>query len=1126
MARRRAAASTATPRPAGVRDHAAMPDPIATTGLRLLLHGQAVVLLPDGRSVALERRAAALLALAALEPGIGRLRVATMLWPDSADPRRNLRQQLLRFRQTYARELTLGNETLALADGVTASLDDENSAATLLQTHDFEDCPEFAQWLSRQRAARHDRRLNAARQQLASSEAAGDLDAALAAAHALLALDGQAESHHRELMRLHYLRGDTAAGLAAYRRLSDMLAADFSTRPSPASEQLAATLRTTRPGETSPSNLASRPALPVTLKRPPLLVGREAERAAVLQHWAEGRAVLLEGEAGLGKSRLLAELLRDTTPRARLCACGRPGDTGAPYATLARLLRPLLDEGAAGLDTGTRDTLAYLAPMAGPEAATLRPGAMARAVTALLQQREVRVVAVDDLHFADDATVELIAGLVAQAERGRRWLLAARPAEVSATTQALSTSLAELRQLATVTLAPLDEGAIGTLVDTLAVRGLVGSTLAGPLLRHTGGNPLFLLETLKQGLADGSLARGELPRPLSVGALIERRLQRLSEPALTLARVAAIAGVDFSIELAESAIGVRAVQLASAWGELQDAQVLRDEAFAHDLVCDAVLRGVPLPVARRLHADVAAFLKTHRGDPARLALHWEAAGRWAEAREALLSAASGARAAGRYVEQGALLQRAATACERLGDRHAGFEVLIERVQALVLCDDGDAALEAAAALESQAGTDVERLHAIACHANLRGLRMESEAALALGERGLALAEQLGDQAVRLDLCCTLSYVLSVLGRNAEAMERLESMREWVHTQGSPTECQHWTTHMALVSTALGRLREAVRLHEASAALAEQLNLLPELSMDYSNLSDAYSAIGLHGQAAHAARRAATLAQEHGSGSGMVARIELALAKELRNDNRYAEALSMFERWQAGAHQEASPVWQGVARVWWAGLWLRLGQHARALQLLRDDDEEGLDRIRALGWIYRSQIERATGQPWHTSLQRARELFDQRQGWGLAQGLTRLALLAPAEALKKARTLGLLAHASERIGTLVHARVCEAEAAAALGLRPEVRSAAQDALHWLSEGYTTDNVVCRSEMYWATHQALRSVGEDEAAARALKLGLRWLQEQALPHVPAPFMDSFLHRNPAVRGLLAAARANHP
>ena len=51
------------------------------------------------------------------------------------------------------------------------------------------------------------------------------------------------ESHHRELMRLNYLRGDTAAGLAAYRRMSEMLATEYNTRPSAASEELAAVLQ-------------------------------------------------------------------------------------------------------------------------------------------------------------------------------------------------------------------------------------------------------------------------------------------------------------------------------------------------------------------------------------------------------------------------------------------------------------------------------------------------------------------------------------------------------------------------------------------------------------------------------------------------------------------------------------------------------------------------------------------------------------------------------------------------------------------------------------------------------------------------------------------------------------------
>jgi DNA-binding SARP family transcriptional activator len=84
--------------------------------LRVRLYGDPAVVLPDGRVVALERRAAALLALAALEPGISRLRVASMLWTDSNDPRRNLRQQLLRFRQLFGHPLVEGEATLRLID--------------------------------------------------------------------------------------------------------------------------------------------------------------------------------------------------------------------------------------------------------------------------------------------------------------------------------------------------------------------------------------------------------------------------------------------------------------------------------------------------------------------------------------------------------------------------------------------------------------------------------------------------------------------------------------------------------------------------------------------------------------------------------------------------------------------------------------------------------------------------------------------------------------------------------------------------------------------------------------------------------------------------------------------------
>ena len=153
-----------------------MNDVCASVALRL--HGDPAVRLPDGRAVALEPRAAALLALAALEPGITRLRAAAMLWPDSADPRRNLRQQLLRFRRTFGHDLVTGQTTLTLARGAVL----EASQLPLLGALSFDDCDAFAAWLDRQRRQGLHERLAAVRQQLQDAEAAGDLGGALTAA--------------------------------------------------------------------------------------------------------------------------------------------------------------------------------------------------------------------------------------------------------------------------------------------------------------------------------------------------------------------------------------------------------------------------------------------------------------------------------------------------------------------------------------------------------------------------------------------------------------------------------------------------------------------------------------------------------------------------------------------------------------------------------------------------------------------------------------------------------------------------------------------------------------------------------------------------------------------------------
>jgi DNA-binding SARP family transcriptional activator/tetratricopeptide (TPR) repeat protein len=1128
--------------PVRISDDAVMQKSAASAALRVRLYGDPAVVLPDGRVVALERRAAALLALAALEPGISRLRVASMLWPDSNDPRRNLRQQLLRFRQLFAHPLVEGEATLRLIDRLLETPD--SSSAPLLAGFDYEDCEGFQAWLTQQREARRSQRLEAVRQRLAASEAAGDFDAALEAADALLAMDSHLESHHRELMRLNYLRGDTAAGLAAYRRMSEMLAAEYNSRPSAASEQLAAVLQASAPTDavatvTGTAALPRQQVLPVVLKRPPQLVGREVERQLVQQHWAEGRAVLLEGEAGLGKSRLMAEFLAGD--RSTLFASGRPGDAGAPYATLERLLRPLLDDGAAALDAATRETLAHIAPVVASDrdvptraltddtaaAATraartvLRPGAMASAVNELLRQRDIQLIALDDLHFADDATLELLAGLVAQDDPARRWLFAGRSAELHAAAQMLRTSLVELQRLGVVSLAALDERAIAAIVDALAIPGLQGAALAGPLLRHTGGNPLFVLETLKHALIEGTLARGELPRPLSVGALIERRLQRLSEPALTLARVAAIAGVDFSIELAESAIGVRAVQLASAWAELQDAQVLRDESFAHDLVSDAVLRSVPPVVARRVHGQCAQWLAAHDVEPARVAWHWRHGGMPAEAGRAFVAAALRAEAAARLQEEAALYGHAAQAFAEAGLDEERFTALVGRVRSLNQARFDRAAVQECHALLATARTDAQRVRA---HSELAGLlteRGEPQAALEAGQAAMTLARQLGDHEWQVRTACHMATAACSLGRADEAVALLAPLRAWVDAQPDEALRMLWHGEWGAALGHAGRLREAVAAYDVALDAARRLGLRDSEGRLLLNCSVTLRQSGQFDRALALSRQGQSLSATEDGDAAALPIDRLVLARDESEAGLYSSALPALESVVTEFERRQARFWHQAGRMVLVRLWLDLGQYARAVPLLRDEPDELPVWLRADRRLLQLELARALGQPVPAGvLDEALALAAADPQRGPSLQVRTLRSVPPAQVLAQAPSLIKTLSARERFGALLALHVHVARAALVEGRVDVAASSARAALLLIAEGYAPESMY-RPEASLVAAQALAQAGAPAEAAAAIKAGSDWIRSHALPNVPVPFLDSFLHRNPVNRELLAAA-----
>src|SRR5438045_4044348 len=115
----------------------------------LRLVGDAALISPEGEEQPLERRAAALFALAAIEPGISRGRAAAMLWPqsDEANARQALRQQLLRLKRHGGGELIVGQAALRLAPGLATDLDATKSTGVLLGRFDYGDEEELGRWV-------------------------------------------------------------------------------------------------------------------------------------------------------------------------------------------------------------------------------------------------------------------------------------------------------------------------------------------------------------------------------------------------------------------------------------------------------------------------------------------------------------------------------------------------------------------------------------------------------------------------------------------------------------------------------------------------------------------------------------------------------------------------------------------------------------------------------------------------------------------------------------------------------------------------------------------------------------------------------------------------------------------
>jgi len=720
--------------------------------LRLAVFGTPEVFHDERRLSFALRKAEALLLYLAVEGGLhSRSQLAALLWPDSepSTARNALRNALALLRNLLAdapaaghshllrepellglnpqapleRDLDVVQRAWKAAQGLAAAPSEEQRAALVATVQHalslvrgpfldgfwLREETAFDQWHEQQQQ-QWQVRVQLLLERLSCWQEEGfELEPAKATLVRWLSLDPLSEEACRRLMRVHLAQGDPTAAGRVYATLRARLAEELRVKPSAETVALAERIRVTQtrwgaaPAHPSPT-VESRP--PGELVAP--LVGRAAAFRQLVGRYQQTRqgqpqAVLLVGEAGIGKTRLASEFVAWAAAQGAEVLHGHAFELGGrlPYQPLVEALRERLEAENAPEDLLEDLWLAELSRLL-PELRLRYPDlpaptqdelsgklrlfeAVARLLSALAGRAPV-VLLLDDLHWIDGASLDLLRylGHAWKGQGSRVLLLGTVRGEGLELNPELAAQLLDLGRdlpLTRLPLPPLSQAETFELLEALATEekhamgwpSPVGASsaserplvaLGNVLFARTGGQPLYLLETLKllrerQWLlprltAEGvfrlapaeelvaALARQESRRellPPSVRAMIQTRLARLSAPARQLVMAGAVLGSPASATLLWQMAGLRVPEGVEALEEAVKSGILREEEargpgagrlasyrFTHDLVRDVVY--TELGAARRLvlHQRALARLQTEGARAAELASHALSAG--------------------------------------------------------------------------------------------------------------------------------------------------------------------------------------------------------------------------------------------------------------------------------------------------------------------------------------------------------------------------------------------------------------------------------------------------------------------------------------------------------------------
>jgi len=899
------------------------------------------------------RKAVAVLAhLALAETPRSREALCELLWPrhDPERARGALRRTLSTVRKAIGEEwLETTGDAVALRLGAgldldvarfrelagpEATLEDLGEAVAIfsgefLEGFSVRDSAEFEHWHATQTEILRRELASALRRLIEGLSERGDHEQALPHAERWLELDPVHEPAHRELIRLYARTGDRAGALEQYRRCVRTLSQELGVAPLPETVAVYEQVEEGNvPGPPPAGEPVPRPDAPPQLP----LLGRAAELADLVDAHAraepDGALAVIEGEAGIGKTRLAEELAGRAQAAGATVLAARCHDdeAGIPYGPIVALLREALDTASqtpgggwparvspqrlgdaalllpdlSGLAEGTRP------PPEGPGARTRLLEAASDVIAAACAGEVPGLVLIDDVHAADEATLDVIAYLGRRLRARSLLLVVTWRSELIAPghrLRRLAIDLARDGRTTIVTPTRLGEAEVTELVEAADLPGVEPGTGRRVYL-ESEGLPLFVAEYIAALRVEADPAELALsPETLD---LLDARLRPVSDVGAQVLGAAAAIGRSFDLETVRQASGRSDEETVGALDELVAHGLVREVPgpqpvydFSHQKLRALAYDGTSLARRQLLHRRIATALAT--GGPggesaAPVAKHRRLAGDRAEAATLYVRAAEQAAAVHAHADALEHLQSALglgyPAASELHERIGDERILLGDYAGALASYESAAAEcppEALAAVEHKLG-DLHHRRGEWQRAEARflaalgtkpppepGLRARIQADLALslhhageaeraGElatEALSLAQEAGDHRAEAQA----HNLLGVLARNGGelelAREQLERSLALARELGDDPAQAAALNNLALVRRDAGEPAEALELTgEALALCAAYGDRHREAALE-NNLADLHHAAGRGDEAMAHLKRAVAIFSDVG-----------------------------------------------------------------------------------------------------------------------------------------------------------------------------------------------------------------------------------------------------------------------